>query len=171
MVLTTLTLIATPRDLSAVLELEANITASESPARLHYTKELVSVPIPDAGLSMTGILSVGGHLSYNVDITASIQGTASIGFGSSTGISNSAKITADVKDLDSSTATGFDGYSFTPLFDVKGMSASVTLSVYSQPKLAFGIELLKTKIADVDISVKLPEVNVDLIAAYGTHSI
>ncbi len=90
-------------------------------------------------------------------------------FGVSAGIPNTAQLTADLQNPDSSSATGFGGGSLTPLFDVKEMSASVTLGAYSKPKLSFGIEIIKIGKAEVDIGVKLPEVDITLTAAYGTY--
>lgn len=58
----------------------------------------------------------------------------------------------------------------TPLFDVKDISASVTLGAYSKPKLAFGLEILEIGTANVDIGVKLPEIDVTLTAAYSTYN-
>ena len=168
--LTALTLSATPQDVSAELELEAKINAAASPAKLQYEKELIpNTEIPGAGISIPKIFSLGASIAYDVGITSSFQGTADVDFGVSAGIPNTASLVADLKNPDSSSATGFGGGSLTPIFDVKQMSASVTLGAYSKPKLSFGVQIIEIGQADVDISVKLPEVDVTLTADYGTH--
>lgn len=153
----------------AELELEATVTASDSPGTLQYEKQLLSFPIPGAGISVTGIFSLGATLSYNVGFTSTIQGTATVDFGLSASIPNTAALTADIKNPDSSSATGFSGGSLIPLFDVKDLSASITLGAYSKPQLSFGVKLVEIGTTDVDISVKLPEVDVTLTAAYSTY--
>ena len=153
-----------------MLELEAKITATASPASLQYEKELLSVAIPGAGLSIPGILNLGATLSYDVGITTTFQGTATVDFGVSAAVPNSAALIADLRNPDNSVATGFSGGSLTPIFDVKDVSASVTLGAYSKPKLAFGLEITKIGTANVDIGVKLPEVDVTLTAAYSKSS-
>lgn len=161
-----MTLTATPQDFTAALELEATVTATTEPAKIQYEKELLSVPIPGAGISVTGIFSIGATLSYVVGFSSTIQGKATVDFGLSSSIPNGAKLIADIKNPGSSSATGFSGGSLTPLFDVKDLSASITLAAYSKPKLTFGIEMVKIGTAEVGLSVKLPEVDVTLSAAY-----
>lgn len=105
-------------------------------------------------------------MSYNVGFTSTIQGNATVDFGLSASIPNTAQLTADLKNPDSSSATGFSGGSLTPLFNVKDLSASITLGAYSKPELSLGVSLVKIGTADVDISVKLPEIDLTLTAAY-----
>ena len=158
---------ANPQNFEAELELEVNITASESPKALQFEKQLVSFPIPDAGIEIPEIFSLGTILSYSVGGTASFQGTASVDFGLSSTLPDSAQLVADIKNPESSSATGFSGGNLTPLFNVNEMSAAVTLGAYSLPKISFGVKLVKIGSASVDLSVKLPEVDVTLTAEYG----
>lgn len=160
---------ASPQNFQAELELEVNITASESPKTLQFQKQLVSFPIPDAGIEIKDIFSLGTILSYSVGGTASFQGSASVDFGLSSTLPNSAQLVADIKNPDSSSATGFSGGDLTPLFNVNEMSAAVTLGAYSLPMISFGVSLVKIGSASVDLSVKLPEVDVTLTAEYGKY--
>ena len=160
---------ASPQNFQAELELEVNITASESPKTLQFQKQLVSFPIPDAGIEIPDIFSLGTILSYSVGGTASFHGTASVDFGLSSGLPNSAQLVADLKNPDSSSATGFSGSDLTPLFNVNEMSAAVTLGAYSLPMISFGVKLVKIGSASVDLSVKLPEVDVTLTAEYSKY--
>ena len=162
---------ASPQNFQAELELEVNITATESPKALQYQKQLFSFPIPDAGISIPGIFTLGATVSYSVGGTASFQGTASVDFGLSAALPNSAQLVADIKDPDSSSATGFSGGDLTPLFNVNEMSAAVTLGAYSLPMISFGVSLVEIGSASVDVSVKLPEVDVTLTAEYGKYRI
>ena len=79
---------------------------------------------------------------------------------------DSAQVTADIQNPASSSATGWSGGSLTPLFDIKEESASIKLAAFSEPKLAFGIELIEVGNFDVALTVKLPKVSVTLTAAY-----
>lgn len=162
-----LTLTASPQNFEAELELEATITSSDEPDSLQYTKELFSFPIPDAGIEVEGIFKLGATLSYDVGVSSSFQGSATVDFGLQATLPNSAQLTADIQNPDQSSANGFGGGQLTPIFDIKQESASITLAAYSQPKLAFGIELIDVGNIDVAISVKMPEVSVTLTAAYG----
>ncbi len=161
-----LTLQGSPRGLQAALQLEATITSSDEPDSLQYTKELFSFPIPDAGIEVEGIFKLGAILSYDVGISSSFSGSATVDFGLQAGMPDSAQVTADIQNPDSSSAAGWSGGSLTPLFDIKQESASIKLAAFSQPKLAFGIELIKIGNVDVALTVKLPEVSATLTAAY-----
>lgn len=164
--LSELTLTASPQDFQAELELEVNITANESPNTLQFQKQLFSSAIPGAGISIPEIFTLGATLSYSVGGTASFQGTASVDFGLSATLPDSAQLVADIKNPDSSSATGFNGGTLTPLFNVNEMSAAVTLGAYSLPMISFGVSLVKIGSASLDVSVKLPEVDVTLTAEY-----
>lgn len=148
------------------MELEATITSSDEPDSLQYTKELFSFPVPDAGIEVEDIFKLGAILSYDVGVSSSFSGSATIDFGLQAGMPDSAQVTADIQNPGSSSATGWSGGSLTPLFDIKQESASVKLAAFSQPKLAFGIELVEVGTFDVALAVKLPEVSVTLTAAY-----
>lgn len=54
-----------------------------------------------------------------------------------------------------------------PLFDVQKLSADVEVSAFSEPKLAFGIELIDVGNIDVALVMKLPEISATLSAEYG----
>jgi len=166
-----LTLKGSPQGLQAALQIEATITSTNEPDSLQYTKELFSFPIPDAGIEVRGIFKLGATLSYDVCVSSSFSGSATIDFGLQAGMPDSAQVTADIQNPDSSSATGWSGGSLTPLFDIKKESASVKLAAFSQPKLAFGIELVKVGNIDVALTVKLPEVSVTLTAAYDENGV
>lgn len=155
-----------PQGLQAALQLEATITSSDEPDSLQYKKELFSFPIPDAGIEVEGIFKLGATLSYDVGISSTFSGSATVDFGLEAGMPDSAQVTADIQNPGSSSATGWSGGSLTPLFDIKKESASVKLAAFSQPKLAFGIELIEVGNFEVALAVKLPEVSVTLTAAY-----
>lgn len=161
-----LTLKGSPQSLQAALQLEATIASTVEVESLEYTKELFSFPIPDAGLEIEGILRLGATLSYDVGYSSSFSGSATIDFGLQAGVPDSAQIIADIQDPESSSATGWSGAFVTPIFDIKKESASVELSAFAQPKLAFGIELIEIGTFDVALTVKLPEISVTLTAAY-----
>ena len=164
-----LALTASPQGFQAELELQATITSTDEPDSLQYTKELFSAPVPGAGIAVTGIFKLGATLSYDVGVSSSFSGSAIVDFGLQASLPNSAQLIADIQNPDASSATGFAGSSLNPIFDITKESASITLAAFSQPKLAFGIELIEIGNLDVALTIKLPEISVTLTAAYGMH--
>jgi hypothetical protein len=164
-----LVLTASPKGVQAELGLEAAISSTATLPLLKYSKELFAYGVPGAGVAVTNIFSIGVVLSYDVIGTATVSGSGTVDFGLKASLPDSAKLTADIVNKDSSSATGFSGGSLDPNFDITKGSASITLTASSQPKLSFGIELVKVENVDVEVIVKLPEVSATLTAAYGTH--
>ncbi|KAL8795435.1 MAG: hypothetical protein Q9195_002024 [Heterodermia aff. obscurata] len=165
-VLQDLTLEATPSNFLAKLELEATVTSSKEPESLQESKELFSAPIPGAGITVTGIFKLGATVSYDVGTSATFAGTATADFGLQASLPNGAKVVADINNPEDSSATGWQGSSLTPIFEVTKLSASITLAAYSQPKIAFGIELIEVGNVDVAVTMKLPEISSTLSASY-----
>ncbi|KAL8687755.1 MAG: hypothetical protein Q9224_005059, partial [Gallowayella concinna] len=146
-----------PKDFAAKLQLETNITAPlGSLDSLGYTKELFSIPIPNAGISVPRIFSLGAIISYEIGVQTSFAGSASMAFGISTSLPNTAVLSADIRHPTQSSATGFDGGQVDPNFDLKALSAAVTVQAFSQPKLSFGIEITKIGKLGIALGVKMP---------------
>ncbi|KAL8929157.1 MAG: hypothetical protein Q9172_000592 [Xanthocarpia lactea] len=161
------TLTGSPQDFAAKLELETNITAPlGSPETLQYSKELFSAPIPSAGIAVTGIFSVGAVISYEVGVSTSFSGSASMTFGVAASLPNTAAVVADFRHPDQSSATGFDGGKFDPSFDINALSADVTVAAFAQPKLSFGIDILKVGHLEIALGVKSPVVSATLTGGY-----
>ena len=166
-VLQDLTIEASPTDFVAKLELEATVTSSKSPDSLQSSKEIFSAPIPGAGITVTGIFKLGATVSYEVGTSVTFAGTATADIGLRASLPNGARVVADINNPDGSSATGWEGSSLTPILEVTKLSASITLAAYSQPKISFGIELIKVGNVDVAITMKLPEISSTLSASYG----
>jgi len=163
-----LTLTGTPSGLAAQLELGSTITGGLHPDTLSYSKTLFSVPIPDAGIAVAGIFSLGAIISYDVGVSAAFSGSATVKYGLSASIPNNAKLVANLVTPSSSSATGFEGFQVTPVFDVTTLSAGVTLSAFSQPKLSFGLEITGIAKFDAAFAVKLPEVTATLTGGFNS---
>ena len=168
-VLQDLTLEATPSNFLAKLELEATVTSSKEPESLQESKEIFSAPIPGAGITVTGIFKLGATVSYDVGTSATFAGTATADFGLQASLPDGAKVVADINNPEDSSATGWQGSLLTPIFEVTKLSASITLAAYSQPKIAFGIELIEVGNVDVAVTMKLPEISSTLSASYGMY--
>ncbi|KAL8952231.1 MAG: hypothetical protein Q9222_001845 [Ikaeria aurantiellina] len=166
-VLQDLLLEAAPSNFLAKLGLEATVTSSKSPDTLQESKEIFSAPIPGAGISVTGIFKLGATVSLDVGTSATFAGTATADFGLQASLPNGAKVVADINNPSGSSATGWQGSSLTPTFDVTKLSASITLAAFSQPKIAFGVELIEVGQVDVAVTMKLPEISSTLSASYG----
>ena len=152
----------------AALELEATITATESPHSLSKELPVLSdFPIPDAGVGIDGIVTLGAFLSYSIDVDATFSGSADLDFGVNASLPDSARIVADYHNHSASSASGFDSSDLTPIFNLNNASASVTLSATSKPELKFGFDFDKFGKVDVDVTINLPEASVKLSTISG----
>ncbi|KAL8993524.1 MAG: hypothetical protein Q9169_006282 [Polycauliona sp. 2 TL-2023] len=170
-VLQDLTLSVSPSNFKAKLELEATVTASKSPVKLQSSKEIFAAPIPAAGIAITGIFKLGATFSYEVGTSVTIAGTATARFGLEAGLPNNAIVVADINNPSQSSADGWSGGSVTPTFQVTKLDASLTLAAFSQPKIAFGIDLIKVAKAEVALTMKLPEISSTLSATYDPNGV
>ena len=162
-----LVLTASPHTLSAALELEATITATDNSQGLSFNYPLLQeFAIPYAGFSIEDLVSVGASLSYFVGGSCTFSGDAIVDFGVNASVPDSAQIVADSYQAASS-VTGFDASDLKHSFHIGNESATVTLSAYSQPELKFGFELAKVADVDVTLRVKLPELNATFTAESG----
>ena len=167
-ILQDLTLSVSPSNFKAKLELEATVTASKSPANLTGSKELLEQYLsPEQVLKSQVSSSSVPTVSYEVGTSVSIAGAATARFGLEAGLPNNAIVVADVNNPSQSSADGWEGGSLTPSFRVTKLDASITLAAFSQPKISFGIELIKVATADVSLTMKLPEISSRLSATYG----
>ena len=162
-----LVLTASPRSLSAALELEATITATDNPQALSFNQSVVpDFTIPGAGFQIDGILSVGVSLSYSVGGSCTFSGDAIVDFGINASVPDTAQIVADYHQAASS-VTGFDANDLTPSFHIANDSATISLNAYSQPELTFGFTLHEVAAVDVTLAVKLPELGASFTAESG----
>lgn len=164
-----LSLTMSPKSVQAALELEATASASGLLSN-SYTKELLDLPIPDAGIVIEDLFDLGATLHYSVGGKYSFGGSASVTIGGNISLPDTATIVAD-KQQSGSSATGFGSSQLTPILDVDKASASITLGVFSQPEIHFGIKVLKVGKVDVAVKVKLPDFSTTLKAEYGMCSI
>ncbi|KAI4116400.1 MAG: hypothetical protein LQ338_007720 [Usnochroma carphineum] len=160
------TLSGSPQGLAAKLELETKITASDSPTPLQSTKELFSAPIPDAGISVPGIFSLGAVVSYDIGVSSTFAGSASMTFGLSASLPDTAALVADVQNPSASSATGFDSGHLEHNFNLTALSAGFTVAAFSQAKLSFGIDITTVGHLDVALALKLPAVEANVTGAY-----
>ncbi|KAL9011588.1 MAG: hypothetical protein Q9173_003576 [Seirophora scorigena] len=166
-----LTLQAAPQSFKAVMQLQAVVTATASPASLQESKELFAAGIPGVGIAVPGIFKLGVAFSYEVGTSATFAGSATVDFGLEASLPNEAKVVADITNPSSSSATGWEGTSFKPNLEVTKLSASLTLAAFSKPKLSFGIELIKVGQVDVGLTMKLPEISSVLSTEYDANGL
>ena len=163
-----LVLTASPRSLSAALELEATITATDNPQALSFNQSVVpDFTIPGAGFQIDGIVSVGVSMSYSVGGSCTFSGDAIVDFGINASVPDTAQIVADFHGKAASSVTGFDANDLRPSFHIANDSATIALSAYSQPELTFGFTLHEVAAVDVTLAVKLPELDASFTADSG----
>ena len=148
---------AAPRNVHAALVLEASINGGVED-KIDEAKELFSAPIPGVGIAVPGIFKLGGVLVYEVGVSASFKGAAKVDFGLKASIPDESVVMVNIADPGKSKAAGFKP-TVDPVFEVKQLEASLSLSAYSQPKLFFGIEIFSAAKADVTLALRLPEVS------------
>ncbi|KAI5845067.1 hypothetical protein DFP73DRAFT_584651 [Morchella snyderi] len=158
---------ASPQDFNTTMKLNAAIAASVAvPTRLSLTKEVVSFPVPAAGIVIPGIFELGTVMTYEVAVESTIAGTANFTFGLQSTIPNGAHIIVNLADIDSSTATGFEAATFDPIFEFRSGSMTTSVTAISRPKLTFGVEVVGIGKLEVGLNLGLPKVGVDLTTKY-----
>ena len=105
-------------------------------------------------------------MSYEVGVSTSFAGSASMTFGITASMPNTAAVIADVRHPSRSSATGFEGGVFDPNFDLKALSASVTVGAFAQPKLSFEVAITKVGNLGIALGVKTPVVSATLTGGY-----
>ena len=159
-------LTAAPQDLAAELVIAADITAFKRPDMLKYDLDLFSAPIPDAGIVVPGILNLGLTAKYRLAVHTNFSGGAQLDFGLKASIPNGAQLTADFGHADQSGAKGWEGAKLDPVFDLKALTSAVKFAAANQPMLVFGVEIVKVAQFDVELNLKLPQVQATFTGIY-----
>ncbi|KAL8897321.1 MAG: hypothetical protein Q9207_007269 [Kuettlingeria erythrocarpa] len=169
-----LTLSGSPQGFKTTMDLSTQITglALYSPSSLQFTKELLSVPIPQAGFSVTGIFSIGAVASYGLGVSTTFKGSTSMTFGVSASLPDTATVTAGYRSGNSSagTATGFEGAVFDPNFNLTALAGGVTLAAYTEAKLSFGVDITKFGRVEVEFALQAPKLEQSVWGAYSMSS-
>ena len=157
---------AAPQDFVAELEMAAAITGFYRPDSLKWDKDLFDAPVPDAGIVVPGILNLGLTVRYRIGVSTTFSGAADFNFGLKATVPNGAQVAIDTQHSDQSGATGWEGSRLDPLFDLKALDASVKVAAFTQPMLVFGVEIVKLAQFDVELILKLPQVQATLTGIY-----
>ncbi|KAL9632921.1 MAG: hypothetical protein Q9164_005009 [Protoblastenia rupestris] len=142
------------------MELQARVSGSAKKKHFESTKEIVSAPIPGLGLAVPGIFKLGLVAAYNVGFEATASGNANVNFGFKAKLADSTGVTLDLRNPSASSAKGFQGATFTPIFDVGKLTSDILVTAKSEAELTFGIELVKVAQFDVALKLNAPELNV-----------
>ena len=167
-VLKTFTVGASPQDFRAKMVFEAGIDGQIAalPSSLNLTKE-IDIPPPIAGFSIDEILNLGLIIRYEVGVQCTLNGAANFTFGLGATLPNTAIVAIDLVDPSKTKATGFDGSTFDPVFDIRSGSATLTVVAVSRPKLTFGIEVVNVGKLEAALKLGLPILTTQLIAVFG----
>ena len=153
-----LSLAATPDNIAAILELDEKIDS------LSYTKELLQVAIPGAGIPVSGIFSLGATVAYEVGFSTTFKGIASSNYGVLGSLRNSTGVSIDA--VTSSDSCFNAPINLQPIFNLTSLTADVVVAALSQPKLKYGVDSTQIGHYDVGLVVKLPLVFVTMAAGY-----
>ncbi|CUS13506.1 unnamed protein product [Tuber aestivum] len=168
-----LTIGASPQDFRAKMIMEAKVNAKISavPPSVNLTRELASFPIPGAGISIPRIFEIGAIIAYEVGVESTINGEANITVGLTATLPDTALVVLDLADLSKTKASGFDGATFDPVFDLNSGSATLNIAAVSRPKLTFGIEVIGVGKLEAALKMGLPVVSTQLIAAFDENGV
>lgn len=137
-----LSLAATPDIIAAILELDTILTAPEKIDSLSYTKELLQVAIPGAGIPVGEIFSLGATVAYEVGFSTTFKGIASSNYGVLGSLPNSIGVSIDAVTSSNSVANGFNApINLQPIFNLTSLTADVVVAAFSQPKINFGVDI------------------------------
>ncbi|KAL8928983.1 MAG: hypothetical protein Q9208_001426 [Pyrenodesmia sp. 3 TL-2023] len=165
-----ITLSGSPQGFNTTMDLSTQITEAPlySPTSLQYTKELFSVPVPEAGISVTGIFSIGAVASYGLGVSTTFKGSTSMTFGITASLPDTAVVTAGYRSGNPSagTATSFDGAVFDPNFNLTALAGGVTVAAYSEAKLSFGVDITKWGRVEVEFALQVPKLERSVWGAY-----
>lgn len=169
--LKTLSLEGSPSGVAASLELEATLRGKVSGpggSVLEASKDLFSAAIPGAGINVPHIFQLGALLNFGVAASTSVSGVGNFTFGIGATVPNDARVTIDGLNPEQSSQTGFDGATFDPSFNVNQLDGNVTVAVSAQPKLTFGVEVIKVGKLEASLLLSLPKISATVGGIFGT---
>lgn len=160
-----------PLDFEASLEFEVTLDTPTSVASLTYEKKIINIPIPDAGIVVKDVFELGLRVQHVVGYTTKLKDGAVFKIGAKAKIPGNPKISIDGVDYGQSTASGLEGISIEPIFDVVSLSRNaLDFAVATKPKLVFGIDVVKIGHFDMTLSFNLPELKGTLTPTFGKYS-
>ena len=151
------------------MELQAEITNTEKVDEWSHKKELWVMPVPDLGFSIKHLGSIGLTLAYQIGYSTKVLGSANVVFGATSSLPDDAVISLDLKDHEKSSHSGLDGYVLQPILDVKAITGSVKFAVFTQADIRFGMDLEKIGRSDVELNLKIPQLQKRISAGYSKH--
>ena len=169
-----------PRGLKGAFILEAETTKYKKPDRFKMKKvlgeifdtrieqALFSVMIPDISFMVPEMFKVGAWASYEVGGQVTFQGSSTIDFGVTLEVSDKGNLHVNAGNPRSSNVTGLNGV-VDEVFDLKAFSGQAQLSLYSQTKLYFGIEIEEIGRVDIAFIYKMPQLSYRLEPGYGKY--
>ena len=113
-------------------------------------------------------MDIGASLTYTVGVSCSFSGSTTMDFGLQATVPDSAQIVADYNNPKANKVTGFGEGQLTPTSVITDESVSANLIAFSQPEIDFGIDLHQAGKMGMAVTIKLPELSVNLTAKSGT---
>ncbi|KAF8250476.1 hypothetical protein K440DRAFT_164112 [Wilcoxina mikolae CBS 423.85] len=183
-----LSLTVAPSGFSATAEIDATLAQNFSPDELNSlttvgtdkkfnlltldrTTDLIEVPVPGAGLVVPKIFSMGLIASVEAGFTLGFKGKIGFTVGVTATLPDSALIKLNMADLESSSATGFEGAKVDPVFKVNNASASIDATIFFRPKFAIKCEVTSVGEVSADIKAGLPQINANAAAEYNENGV
>ena len=149
--------------------LRAKTTYTEKMDELSDKIELFSMPIPDLGFEIKHLCKIGLTIAYLVGFNTKIAGSMTTEFGAEATYPDNASIFVDLIAPEKSYKLGFEGSGITPRLDVQDVTANLKFAAFAQSDIAFGIELRNILKSDVELNMKMPQLELGITAGYSNH--
>lgn len=138
------TLGVSPKDFSAAMEIQAKLytEAKTKPPKFKITHDILTFPIPGAGIMVPRILELGAIFAYEIGLE--FWATSSITFetGVVASLPNGALAVADLLDLSNSRSIGFEGAIFKAKFQIDSGYGNLGISAVSKPRITLGFKII-----------------------------
>jgi len=177
-----------PSGFSATAEIDTTLAQDFSPDELNSltkvdsakkfdlvtldgTTDLIEVPVPGAGLVVPKIFSLGLIASVEAGFTLSFKGKLGFTVGVTASLPDSALIKLNLADLESSSATGFEGAKVEPVFKLDNASAAIDATLFFRPKFAIKCEVTSVGEVSADIKAGLPQIIANAAAEFNENGV
>ncbi|KAL6719404.1 hypothetical protein ACLMJK_003643 [Lecanora helva] len=119
-------------------------------------KQIFSFAVPDLGATLGEFGEFGVMVNYSVGLDVSFSGSGTIDFGVEASVPDSAEFGVHYRPSFEGFALGWEDVNVDPIFDVKNLTATMTVGPFSTIELKFGLKLKEVGDISVGIPLTLP---------------
>lgn len=165
-ILSAMDLEVSPQDFAAEMTFEVTIDDQDKVETLSNEKTLMDVPVPNAGVVIKEIFSLGLRVQFAAGYVTKVKRGITFRAGISAALPGNPKFVIDAVQLWRNAAEGFEAYTVDPSVDLKSLSGTADISLAAKPKLVFGIDIIDEFKLEIGLIVNLPELKGTATAKY-----